>query len=565
MRLTDFNPLSPNNIMRTRQAMRTCAQDHPVCSRAKPKSCPKRLINLMDGENIRLEDTRYKRSPYAALSYCWGSSEAAKQARTVVANVVARMKRFSASELPATIRDAIFIARALGLGYLWVDSLCIVQGSGEFETEANKMMEYYGNAYVTIVPVLSTSADAGVCFSQTQSICTTFRDPRLDGTRHAGDAGMILAAERREGLHAWRQDVAEAEWSSRAWTMQERLNSTRMLFCFPDRFVLNCRHGAWETVGCWTVEMSAKPAELLPLDKDEIERYASRDQNKLWFELVQAFTKRKLTVPEDRLAAFAGIAKRYEAAFGCPIVHGMRRNALLEGLVSWYTSNCWAPATPLPEPFGSEPSWSWLGAHWLPKEGLGTSLGTVVDQLLEPRARILSVDPPRDGWPTSIALRSVFLDRGELEALLSGYIEEDGFARLDRLSGHFLAQVDNVIDNDDGSGDYTSTPKGLGKRLPWSRNTLRAATYGGREITALFMGRVAESSRTPKGDWLFRWAFLLVEPAGGPWPPCRNRYRRVGVLHVPEIYFDELDPRISDRLKGWLGSDGQGGTLAILV
>ncbi|KAF6806570.1 HET domain-containing protein [Colletotrichum musicola] len=556
----DFNPLSPDNILRTRQALRACAQHHAICSRAKSKSCPTRLINLLDGENIRLQDTRLKQCRYAALSYCWGSSKAAKEARTVVGNVEARMKRFSASHLPATIRDAIFVARALGLSYLWVDSLCIVQGSGEFETEANKMVEYYGNAYVTIVPVLSDSADTGVRFSPTKAISTTFRNPRL---KNNFDDGMVLAAEYRESILGWRQDVADAEWTRRAWTLQERVNSVRVLYCFPDRFVLNCREAEWETIGCWTSSgiNSLKLTEFLPIDADDVERYPDHRRNKSWFDLVRAFATRRLSIPEDRLAAFSGIARRYEAAFGCAIVHGMRADVLLEGLVSWYTSNRRPPETPLPLPFGSEPSWSWLGAHWSPLQGLGTHWISTVEELLEPRARVLSIDPPRDGRPTSLALRSVVLAPGELEELLRLDLKENGVGILSRSSGQLLAQVDNVVVKRGGHSSFDV----FEQRGDSSRLTLRAIASEGREIRALLIGRLFGHSTTMRGDLLTTWAFLLVEPSGGTEPVSERMYRRAGVLHVPEAYLDKLDPKILYRLGGWLGSDGEGGTKVLLI
>ncbi|KAF6810538.1 carboxyphosphonoenolpyruvate [Colletotrichum plurivorum] len=499
----DFNPLSPDNILRTRQYLRACAQQHAICSRAKSKSCPTRLINLLDGENIRLQDTRLKQCRYAALSYCWGSSEAAKDARTVVGNVEARMKRFPASDLPATIRDAIFVARALGLAYLWVDSLCIVQGSGEFETEANKMVEYYGNAYVTIVPVLSDSADTGVRFSPTKAISTTFRNPRL---KNNFDDGMVLAAEYRESILGWRQDVADAEWTCRAWTLQERVNSVRVLYCFPDRFVLNCREAEWETIGCWTRSgiNSLKLTEFLPIDANDVERYPDHHRNESWFDLVRAFANRRLSVPEDRLAAFSGIARRYEAAFGCSIVHGMRADVLLEGLG--------------------------LGTYWI----------STVEELLEPRARVLSIDPPRDGRPTSLALRSAFLAPGELEGLLRLDLKENGVGIPSRSSGQLLAQVDNVVVKRGGHSSFDV----FEQRGDSSRLALRAIASEWREIKALLIGHLFGHSTTMRGDLLTTWAFLLVELSA---TKLRQLLQTQDIVIAPGVY-DGFSARIAHEV-----------------
>lgn len=55
------------------------------------------------------------------------------------------------SDLPPLFQDAIIITRQLGLRYLWIDSLCIIQDSlRDWETEAAKMASIYQNSYVTI-------------------------------------------------------------------------------------------------------------------------------------------------------------------------------------------------------------------------------------------------------------------------------------------------------------------------------------------------------------------------------------------------------------------------------
>lgn len=53
--------------------------------------------------------------------------------------------------LPELFRDAARVTKRLGLQYLWIDALWIVQDSAEdWTAEASKMAEIYGNAYLTI-------------------------------------------------------------------------------------------------------------------------------------------------------------------------------------------------------------------------------------------------------------------------------------------------------------------------------------------------------------------------------------------------------------------------------
>jgi hypothetical protein len=69
---------------------------------------------------------------YAALSHCWGLYPLLT---TTTSNISSHSSRppgrsgIPLSSLPRTFRDAILIKRALGLRYLWIDSLCIIQDS----------------------------------------------------------------------------------------------------------------------------------------------------------------------------------------------------------------------------------------------------------------------------------------------------------------------------------------------------------------------------------------------------------------------------------------------------
>ena len=63
---------------------------------------------------------------YVALSYCWGGDQAVKTTKATLEKHKTGIPIYS---LPATIRDAITVTRRVGIGFLWVDSLCIIQDS----------------------------------------------------------------------------------------------------------------------------------------------------------------------------------------------------------------------------------------------------------------------------------------------------------------------------------------------------------------------------------------------------------------------------------------------------
>ena len=70
---------------------------------------------------------------------------------TLHSNIAQRMGTFPTSDLLATQRDAICFAHILGIKYVWIDAICIIQDSTpDWSHEAALMHEYYGNAYFTL-------------------------------------------------------------------------------------------------------------------------------------------------------------------------------------------------------------------------------------------------------------------------------------------------------------------------------------------------------------------------------------------------------------------------------
>jgi hypothetical protein len=101
------------------------------------------------GENCKLIQTSNGQTgSYAALSYCWGASLPLK---TTTANLEAHQSAIGFDTLPRTLQDAILIVRWMGIGYVWIDCLCILQDSkADWEYEAARMADVYSNAYLTL-------------------------------------------------------------------------------------------------------------------------------------------------------------------------------------------------------------------------------------------------------------------------------------------------------------------------------------------------------------------------------------------------------------------------------
>ena len=90
-----------------------------------------RLENKVDDTTkdplgLRLRITnRAERGRYIALSHCWGTNTPLK---TTARNLKEHEQRIGWNDLPVTFQDAVLMAAYIGIPYIWIDSLCIIQG-----------------------------------------------------------------------------------------------------------------------------------------------------------------------------------------------------------------------------------------------------------------------------------------------------------------------------------------------------------------------------------------------------------------------------------------------------
>ena len=86
---------------------------------------------------------------------------------TKSANISNYKQGIQFNALPKTFREAIIAVKRLGVSYIWIDSLCIIQDSLEdWAKEANRMAGIYSNSYLTLAASKSTGPEDG-CFSVT--------------------------------------------------------------------------------------------------------------------------------------------------------------------------------------------------------------------------------------------------------------------------------------------------------------------------------------------------------------------------------------------------------------
>lgn len=367
-----------------KQKLDVCLTTHKECSLLREESfLPTRLIDLRPfGKTGNVKLTERSNVPsgsqYAALSYVWGDPELQQQSKTTRPTLKNRLQEVVFSSLPNTIQEAIIFTRNLGLDFLWVDSICVVQNDhDEWIREAGLMYEVYKNCLVMLGGLWSDDCASGLFETgdewQSQPIATL---------RLGEETWPIHVSREHEVVqlnYEWSQ-LREPALLGRAWCFQERMVSPRCVFfgrgelIFACQGEVSCECGI--KYGTITRPPSAHDALSLSQDREPLRqrsgssspapsttrhglRWVCQDAPKAWREVVEAYSKLPLTVKSERLFAISAVAKQMSLARpGDTYLAGLWTNTLLIDLCWWIHSGSWD--------YGEEqvdipaaPTWSW--------------------------------------------------------------------------------------------------------------------------------------------------------------------------------------------------------------
>ncbi|OTA53299.1 HET-domain-containing protein [Hypoxylon sp. EC38] len=261
-----------------------------MCASNHLSKLPTRVIDVGLAQP-RLIEPGGLRGKYAALSYCWGEIPFFKMTST---NRTLLMQSISLEELPLTIRDAIHFTKILGIQYLWVDSLCIIQGTDEearqdWAQESQQMSTVFGNAFLTVSASGSTDAYQGLFRSR----------PGMEKHYCSIPASKSDSTPIFLGWHGRRIEPMNEPLSKRGWAFQENILSTRI-------FSFGSSELSWSCRGCVLRESLFE--SFPPRLGSSMSRKA---EAKLiytnWTDIVEKYSLTSLTLMSDRLAAIQGI------------------------------------------------------------------------------------------------------------------------------------------------------------------------------------------------------------------------------------------------------------------
>ncbi|KAH7391622.1 heterokaryon incompatibility protein-domain-containing protein [Cadophora sp. MPI-SDFR-AT-0126] len=255
-----LDPKSNESMSRMGNWLETCLRHHNGCnmglsgrnisSQKLGHLLPKRLIEVGEEKTRKarcvLSSSIQSAARYAALSYCWGSSDSGHIPVVLEKNNSDQFhEELPVGSVPKTIQEAIEATRRLSIPFLWVDSLCIMQDDEkEWAEEGSRMCEIYEGATVTIVALAAHDSSEGLFFdredtqSPTSNTARSIKGPTLplaltSKTPVLGHVNLTVFPRHQEIFEAersWQHELDSSTWNTRCWTLQERLLSRRILY-----------------------------------------------------------------------------------------------------------------------------------------------------------------------------------------------------------------------------------------------------------------------------------------------------------------------------------------------
>ncbi|KAL6710926.1 hypothetical protein ACN47E_006801 [Coniothyrium glycines] len=381
------NTSSLQTLDTVRQWLANCKTNHQRCHYAGEQALPTRVVDV--GYPVRLHEGKGARGKYACLSHCWGKLQII---RTLKENHSDMKAAIPWESLPQTFKDAIDFTRRLGLRYIWIDSLCIIQDDPQdWKQEAAMMGNIYRHSYVTLAASKAVDSRGGL-YSSAHGVDSGPHRLSIDNDIDGTPCNLYAKLELRH-MHSIDGERA-FPLLTRAWVYQERLLSPRVVHfaeteviweCFEDYLcecgktqlnniaklpskLLFASHlvaqskgneiSAWPT-GFIRAEAIDSPVDVVALSNPTVTSLLNKStkfmtaHEQLWRQMVQEYTTLGITYVKDTFPAVAGIAQVWIGLSKDEYLAGLWRSSLLRDML-------WQVRLILPRvdpPIA--PTWSW--------------------------------------------------------------------------------------------------------------------------------------------------------------------------------------------------------------
>lgn len=389
--ILDSRLSAPSNFAIMRRWLDQCTSKHQVCpDLQRDVLLPKRVIDVgRDGTNFApflLVSDGTATGRYAALTHCWGGS-----IDFVLTNERLEdfQQRLPVERLAQNFKDAVRICRELGVQYLWIDCLCIIQDSADdWTAESSKMASIYSKAFVTISALASHGSSTGIfCNHHARGSDDLGLGPpdkrmkrdlslgvsvRLDSSSESSGLVYALPAGSLLPLEDLRRLYEVSTLTERAWCLQESLLSPRIIFFGEEQVYWRCFEGFQSADGLpmgnrfdYPDDEEIALAYALQCFSEVAIHTPPHSRSNIYdggghHYLISDYSKRNLTKLSDKLPAFSALAERIHANLGDNYLAGLFTANLHSDLLWCRIISPWEDNMEYSEsPDYVAPSWSW--------------------------------------------------------------------------------------------------------------------------------------------------------------------------------------------------------------
>jgi len=354
-----------------------CIVNHSGCRKQllSSQNRPRRLIAVGDEDDtVRLVKSSklYPDALYVTLSHCWGPKGIPFKLQKSNESIL--FEQIPMNELSQTFKDAIAFTRRLqllGVGYIWIDALCILQDCEEdWYDQALIMGEIYGGAFCNLAACTGSDGNSGLCpkpDGDSRRICTV----------KGGDSSFLSGSFTIRNKDIMGNGIRKNTILSRGWCVQELALAPRVLY-------FGRNHTAWD---CSTLlaEETLPTHQMIREDgygftgrkfrywnpdrgdwsgairTDTDGKTRTLDYYHAWMNIVSVYSECVLTYHTDRLIAISGVARLIRAGIGQgeEYVAGLWKNYLPFHLV-WDVTGQREDYQLRPY---RAPSWSWASVE----------------------------------------------------------------------------------------------------------------------------------------------------------------------------------------------------------
>lgn len=292
----------------------------------------------------------------------------------------------------------------MGVPYLWVDSLCILQDDPEdLKRELACMPKIYKHSVVTFIASTSSSSHRGFLHVRDSNHHRKPQPIRLRYEDEHGERTSIL-------LHDMSYKSPQEPINHRAWALQERLLSSRALIFGISMLAWNCAtHIRHESAlvppqNQWMSRL-LKYANQITTKNDLL-----NDARDCWEAILTQYSNRKLSIANDRLIAIAAVAEEFGVAKQWDFAAGLWRQEIERFSLWYYDAHI---GNRRPKKYRA-PSWSWAS---IDSENdiqfLGLPFLDIIDVVTEPATQELPYGNTKSGHMTVNGMAvSIHLKKG---------------------------------------------------------------------------------------------------------------------------------------------------------